>query len=115
MLESALETSPRPLLNFGKYPEIYPMHLKNSFENKISWKRIIKTLQESKSISKEKKKRKYELLAKAKLDTIQILISKSLIGSYISHNKFVSVNNLLRKYEMKEEIKNPEISVEYTI
>ena len=57
MLESALETSPRPLLNFGKYPEIYPMHLKNSFENKISWKKIIKTLQESKSISKEKKKK----------------------------------------------------------
>ena len=33
-----------------------------------------------------------------------------IIKSYISHDKFVSGNN-----EMKKEIKNPEIAVEYTI
>ena len=34
---------------------------------------------------------------------------------YISHDEFFSVNNVLREYnEMKEEIKNPETSFEYT-
>ena len=41
---------------------------------------------------------------------------KALIDSYISHKRFVSVNNVLREYyEMKKEIKNPEISAEYVI
>ena len=53
---------------------------------------------------------------KPKLNTIEVPISKSLIDSYISHDKFISVNNALREnYEMKEEIKSPETSVEYTI
>ena len=44
------------------------------------------------------------------------LISKGLSNSYINHDKFVSVNNLLREYnEMKEEIKNPKYVVEHTI
>ena len=56
------------------------------------------------------------LLGKDKLNTIEVLISKTLIDSYISHDRFVSVNNVLREYnEMKEEIKNPETSVEYII
>ena len=39
-------------------------------------------------------------------------MSKALINSYISHDKFVSVNKSLREYnEMKQEIKNPEASV----
>ena len=47
------------------------------------------------------------LLGKTKLDTTEVLISKALIGLYISHDDFVSVNNLLREYnEMKEEIKS---------
>ena len=33
------------------------------------------------------------LLAKDKLSTIKVLISKSLIDSYISHDEFVSVKN----------------------
>ena len=50
-----------------------------------------------------------------KLYTIEVLISKSLIGTYISHDEFVSINNVLREYnETKEEMKNPENSVEYT-
>ena len=45
------------------------------------------------------------LLEKAKPDTIEVL-----------HDEFVSVNNVLREYnEMKEEIKNSETSVQYTI
>ena len=42
---------------------------------------------------------------------MQVLISKSLIDSYICHDEFILVNNLLREYnEMKEEIKNPKTS-----
>ena len=49
-----------------------------------------------KSIIKKKKKTHDEivLLRKDKLNTIEILISKDLIDSYISHNEFVSVNNV---------------------
>ena len=46
---------------------------------------------------------KIVLLRKDKLNTIEVLISKALIDSYISHNEFVSVNNVLREYN---EIKN---------
>ena len=47
------------------------------------------------------------MLEKDKLNTIEVLISQSLIDSYISHDEFVSVNNVLNKYnEMKEEIKS---------
>ena len=36
--------------------------------------------------------------------------------SHISHEVFISVNNVSREYnEMKKEIKNPETSAEYTI
>ena len=61
-----------------------------------------------KSIIKKKKKKhdKIVLLGKDKLNTIEVLISKALIDSYISHDKFVSVNNVLREYyEAKKEIK----------
>ena len=70
-----------------------------------------------KSIIKKKKKHdKIVLLGKDKLNTIEVLISKALIDSYLSHDELVSVNNVSREYnEMKEEIKNPQTSVEYTI
>ena len=56
------------------------------------------------------------LLGKDKLNTIEVLISKTLIDSYISHDEFASVNDVLREYnEMKKEIKNPETFVEYII
>ena len=61
-----------------------------------------------KSIIKKKKKKhnRIMLLGKDKLNAIEVLISKALIDSYISHDEFVSLNNLLREYyEMKEEIK----------
>ena len=54
------------------------------------------------------------LLGKDKLNTIEVLIFKTLIDSYISRDEFVSVHNVLREYdEMKQEKKNSETSVEY--
>ena len=70
-----------------------------------------------KSIIKKKREKhdKIVLLGKAKLDTVEVLISMDLIHVYISHDKFVSVNNVLREYnEKKEEIKNRKNDVEYT-
>ena len=61
-----------------------------------------------KSIIQEKNKKhdKIMLLGKDKLNTTEILISKALIDSYISHDQFTSINNVLREYnEMKKEIK----------
>ena len=55
------------------------------------------------------------LLGTTKLDTIKVLISKALTNSYVSHDQFVSVNNVLREYkEIKEGIKSPETFVEHT-
>ena len=62
-----------------------------------------------KSIIKKKKKKhdKIVLLAKSKLNSIEVLISKALIDSNISHDEFVLINNVLKKfYVMKKEIKN---------
>ena len=52
------------------------------------------------SIIKKKKKKhdKIVLLAKSKLNKIEILISKALIDSNISHDEFVLINNLLKEY-----------------
>ena len=47
------------------------------------------------------------LLAKIKLNTIEVLISNALTNSNISHDEFVLSNNMLKEYDdMKEEIKN---------
>ena len=47
------------------------------------------------------------LLVKTKLNNVKVLISNALIHSNISHDKFVSVNNVLKEYnDMKEKIKN---------
>ena len=69
------------------------------------------------SILKRKKKHdQIVLLGKAKLDAIEVLISEVLIASCISHDEFVSVNNVLRGYnEMKREIKNPETFINRSI
>ena len=57
----------------------------------------------------KKKKKKHDtlvLLANSKLNLIEILISKALIDSNISHDEFVLINNALKEYDdMKEEIK----------
>ena len=47
------------------------------------------------------------LLAKTKLNTTKVLINTALIDSNTNHDKFVSLNNILREYnELKETIKN---------
>ena len=62
-----------------------------------------------KSIIKKKKKKhdKIVLLAKSKLNSIEVLISKALIDSVISHDEFVLIHNVPKEFnKMKEEIKN---------
>ena len=61
-----------------------------------------------KSIIKKKKKKhdKIVLLAKSKLNSMEVLISKALIDSVISHEEFVLINVLKQYNEMKKEIKN---------
>ena len=50
---------------------------------------------------------KIVLRAKSKLNDIEVLISKVLIDSNISHDEFVLINNVLKEFhDMKEEIKN---------
>ena len=47
------------------------------------------------------------LLAKSKLNNIEVLISKSLLDSNISRDEFILVNNVLEEYDkMKKGIKN---------
>ena len=56
---------------------------------------------------KQKKHDKIVLLAKIKLNSIDILSSGASIDSYISHDEFVSLNNVLKEYDdVKKEIKN---------
>ena len=58
-------------------------------------------------MKKGQKHYKTVLLAKAKLNNIEVLISKALIDSNNSHDDFVLTNDVLREYDnMKEEIKN---------
>ena len=53
----------------------------------------------------EKKRAKIVLLAKSKLNRIEALISKALIDSNITHDEFVLINNVLKKYDdMKEKM-----------
>ena len=61
----------------------------------------------SRNTKKRKKHDKIVLLAKSKLNSMEVLISKSLIDSNISHDEFVLINNVLKEfYDMKAEIKN---------
>ena len=56
------------------------------------------------------------LLAKTKLNTIDMLVFKVLFDSYINHDQFDSVINVLWEYnEMREEIRNPKNDMEYTL
>ena len=81
----------------------------------------MQSLQESKSIIIRQTSRKQERSTKnsivsKKISAIKVSISKALIALYIKHNEFALVNNELGEYnEMKEEIKNRENDVEYTI
>ena len=54
-----------------------------------------------------KKRDKMVLFEKSKLNNIEVLISKALTDSNISHDEFISINNGLKEsYDMKKEIEN---------
>ena len=58
-------------------------------------------------IKKNKKHDKIRLLAKSQLHRIEVLISKALVDSNISHDEFVLINNVLKEFnDMKEQIKD---------
>ena len=61
------------------------------------------------SLIKKKKKKHGEivLLAKSNLKSVEVLISKALIDSVISHDDSVLIDNELKEYKkMKKETKN---------
>ena len=57
---------------------------------------------------KEKKHEKIVLLAKSKLNSIEVLISKALIDSNISHDEFVLVNNVLKNSNIYKTNESPD-------
>ena len=78
---------------------------RNYFVEKIGQMKLMS----KKSIikKKEKKNDKIVLLAKTKSISIEVLISKALINSNISHDEYVLINDALKEYnDMKREIKN---------
>ena len=81
----------------------------------------MKSLQEVKRhnlfIKKKRKKHgKIVLTAKIKLSTVKFFIFEALINLFVNHDEFVSINNVVRVYnEIKEDIQNPENTVQYTL
>ena len=59
---------------------------------------ITTAIKKYKTLIKKKRKRydKIVLLAKSKLNNIEVLISKALIDWNISHDEFVLINNVLK-------------------
>ena len=77
---------------------------------------ITAKIKKCKSIIKKKKKKhnKIVLLAKTKLNIIEVLIFRALSDSYISLDEFVLVNIMLKEsVDMKEAIKNLKPSTVY--
>ena len=84
----------------------------NSYAIGLKICQIAAGIKKYKSIIKKRKKKHDEivLLAKPKLNKIEVLISKDLIDLIISHDEFVLINNVRKGYnDMKEEIKNLKI------
>ena len=76
---------------------------------KIGLKICVRTagMKKYKSINKKKKHDKIVLIAKSKLNSIEVLISKALIDSSVYHDEFVLINYVLKEfYYVKEKIKN---------
>ena len=69
---------------------------------------IAARMKKYKSVIKKKKRKhdKIVLLTKSRLNNIEVLISKALIDSNISHDEFVLMSNVPKEYNMKEEIKH---------
>ena len=62
---------------------------------------IVSGIKKYKLIIKKKKKKqgKIVLSAKSKLNSTEVSISKTLADANISYDKFVLINNVLKKYE----------------
>ena len=60
------------------------------------------------SIIKKKKKNHDQivLLAKSKLNSVDVLTSKALINAIISHDEFVLINNVLKEYDDLKKFKD---------
>ena len=61
------------------------------------------------SITRKKKKKHYKItmLAKSKLNSIETLVSKALIGMEISHEEYMTILSEKDKYEkMKQNVRN---------
>ena len=70
---------------------------------------VAAVIKKYKSIIKKKKMKHDKIVsfAKTNLNNIEVLISKALIDSNISHDEFVLINSVLKEYDdMKEEVKN---------
>ena len=70
---------------------------------------LTEAIKKYKLIIKEEKKKinKKVLLAKSKLNRIEVLVFQNLIDSNINYDEYVLINNVLKEYEeMKEETKN---------
>ena len=46
------------------------------------------------------------MLAKAKVNTIKVLLSINFIDSYIDHDEFILINNVLKEFEYMKEAKS---------
>ena len=62
-------------------------------------------IKKCKSIIKKNKHDKIVLLAKSKLNSIEVLISKASSDSSISHDEFFLINNVLVKYDDVKNLK----------
>ena len=66
----------------------------------------METNEKSITMKKKKKHDKIVLLAKSKLNSAEVLISKALIDLNISHIEFVLIHNVLKEYGNMKDIKN---------
>ena len=68
---------------------------------------ITAEIKKCKSTMKKKKDNKIILLAKSKLNIIEVLIFNALIDSVCNRDEFVLINNLLKEQnKTKEEVKH---------
>ena len=77
----------------------------------VGWKICVITVEikKNKSIANKKIRKhvKIVILAKSGLNSIEIIISNASIHSYISHEQFISLNNVLKEHdEIKAKIRN---------
>ena len=80
-----------------------------SFAKGLKTCAITAGIKKYKSIIRKNKNKhdKIVLLAKSNLNSIEVLICKTLIDSKIRHDEFVLINNVLKECDdMKEEVKD---------